>query len=173
MLKWVLGGVGVAAIAAGAFFFMHGHEEHGDDAHDGDHGDMEVVEFGDLEIIDAFVVRGAGTSNTAAAFFIIENDGDEDDRLILADAAIAEAIELHTHIDDNGVMKMRPVPDGFVIPAGGEYALKRGGDHVMFMGLTVDLQEGDEFPLVLEFEKAGEITFNVTVGDAGHEGHNH
>ena len=170
MLKWILGGGAVAAIAAGAFFWMHGHDDHDDH---GDHGDMEVVEHGDLEIIDAYVIRGAGTSDTAAAFFMIENDGDEADRLIMASAGVARAVELHTHIDDNGVMKMRPVDGGFEIPANGEHHLERGGDHVMFMGLTQDLEDGDTFPLTLSFQNAGDITFEVKVGEDGHEGHNH
>lgn len=167
MLKWILGGTGLVAIAAGAFFFLNDHDDHDD------HGDMEVVEFGDLEIIDAYVIRGAGTSDTAAAFFMIENDGTEDDRLIEARADVSRLVELHTHIDENGVMKMRPVENGFAIPAEGMHKLERGADHVMFMGVTEELTDGDTFPLTLVFEKAGEVTFDVTVGEAGHEGHDH
>ncbi|MEM0976873.1 MAG: copper chaperone PCu(A)C [Pseudomonadota bacterium] len=170
MLKWILGGLGVAAIAGGAFFFMHAHDDH--DNHD-DHGDMEVVEHGDLEIIDVFVTLGAGTSDTAAAFFVIENDGDTPDRLIEARSDIARVVELHTHIEENGVMKMRPVENGFDIPANGVRKLERAADHVMFLGVDSELDDGDTFALTLVFENAGEVTFDVEIGEDGHEGHNH
>ncbi|MEO0342315.1 MAG: copper chaperone PCu(A)C [Pseudomonadota bacterium] len=171
MLKWIAGIAGVVVIGAGAFFLMHGHDDHDDDH--GEHGDMDVVAFGDLEIIDAYVLPNTGSAPTAAAFFIIENDGSEDDRLIAASANVSALVELHTHIEEDGIMKMRAVEDGFSIPAGDEVKLKRGGDHVMFMGVEEQLADGDTFPLTLTFEKAGALTFEITVGEAGHEGHDH
>ncbi len=41
--------------------------------------------------------------------------------------------------------------------------LKRGGDHVMFMGLNSAWEQGDLLPLTLVFEKAGEIDLEVQV----------
>ncbi|NCX55288.1 MAG: copper chaperone PCu(A)C [Rhodobacterales bacterium] len=43
------------------------------------------------------------------------------------------------------------------------HALKRGGDHVMFMGLTRSLEHGDKFELTLTFEHAGDVTLTVPV----------
>jgi copper(I)-binding protein len=73
---------------------------------------------------------------------------------------------LHTHLHENGVMKMRPI-DGIVIPAHGMAELKPGGDHVMLMGLKAPLKMGDHFPLVLVLEKAGKIPVMVKVGPVG------
>ena len=47
--------------------------------------------------------------------------------------------------------------------AGGSHALKRGGDHVMFMGLSQPFEPGVTVPVVLEFEKAGEIRVEIPV----------
>jgi copper(I)-binding protein len=71
---------------------------------------------------------------------------------------------LHTHkANADGMMQMLHVPEGFVIPAGAEHALARGGDHVMFMGLNTKPAEGDLVPLTLVFEKAGEMQIMVPV----------
>jgi copper(I)-binding protein len=63
-------------------------------------------------------------------------------------------------------MKMMEVEEGFAVPAGGSHALARGGDHVMLMGLTRDLADGDTFPLTLVFEKSGEVVIEVPVDNA-------
>jgi hypothetical protein len=49
------------------------------------------------------------------------------------------------------------------IPAGGTVSLERGGYHVMFMGLTGKLTEGEMHKATLIFEKAGrvEIEFQI------------
>ena len=80
---------------------------------------------------------------------------------------IAERVELHTHkAGSDGVMQMLHVPEGFEIPAGGSHALARGGDHVMFMGLTERPAEGAVVSVVLTFERAGEMTVEIPVDNA-------
>lgn len=102
-----------------------------------------------------------------AAFMVIENHGTEDDRLVDAASDIAQKVELHTHkAGADGVMQMLHVPEGFVIPAGGEHGLQRGGDHVMFMGLNERPAEGTSVPVTLTFEKAGEIVVEIPVDNS-------
>lgn len=60
-------------------------------------------------------------------------------------------------------MKMMHVEEGFAIPAGETYMLKRGGDHVMFMGLTEDMLQGGSVSVTLTFEQAGDIVIDVPV----------
>jgi copper(I)-binding protein len=43
------------------------------------------------------------------------------------------------------------------------HALKRGGDHVMFMGLTRSLEHGDMIEVTLTFEHAGDVTMTVPI----------
>lgn len=58
--------------------------------------------------------------------------------IIGADAPFAQAVELHTHeMSDDGKMAMRKV-DAFPVPANGDHALVRGGDHMMFFGVQPD-----------------------------------
>lgn len=119
---------------------------------------------GDIMIKDAYVRSSTPTSVTGAAFLILMNQGDADDRLISAASDVAGRVELHTHKQDaNGVMKMMEVEEGFPVPAGGMHQLKRGGDHIMFMGLTDPLVQGEEISITLTFEKAGEMEVKIPV----------
>ncbi len=106
-----------------------------------------------------------------AAFMVVHNMTDEDDRLIDVRSDAAQRVELHTHIaGEDGVMKMVHVEEGFAIPAASEIMLERGGKHVMFMGLNGAWKAGDAIVLTLVFEKAGEITIEIIVGDAPTDG---
>ncbi|MEL6233993.1 MAG: copper chaperone PCu(A)C [Pseudomonadota bacterium] len=96
-----------------------------------------------------------------AAFMIIRNTGAAD-RLIAARADIARRVELHTHLEENGVMKMREVI-AIDLPTDSEVELKRGGLHVMFMGLSDPMEDGERFPLTLVFQSGDEVTIDVPV----------
>jgi copper(I)-binding protein len=104
----------------------------------------------------------AGAS-VGVGYLAIKNGGDEPDRLLSANAAIAGQTEIHHTTMADGVMRMRPVPDGVPVPAKGTVMLEPNGYHFMFMGLTRPLKEGDAFPAKLTFERAGnvEVTFHV------------
>lgn len=106
----------------------------------------------------------ASNKMAGAAFMEIVNHSDQDDRLVDVRADVAKRVQIHTHKeDDNGVMKMVHVEEGLAIPAGATHLLQRGGDHVMFMGLTHELQDGEVIPVTLVFEQAGEVTVEITV----------
>ncbi|MGL6070681.1 copper chaperone PCu(A)C [Craterilacuibacter sp.] len=100
-----------------------------------------------------------------AAYFMLENKGKTADKLIAASTPRAQKAELHTHIHDNGVMRMREVQGGVAVPAGQTIKFAPGGLHVMLLGLNSPLVKGEHFPLTLKFEKAGEVKLDVVVED--------
>ncbi len=103
-------------------------------------------------------------TGSGAVFFVMHNASGHDDVLVATRSDVAEKVELHSHkMDGNGVMQMSRIEGGIPLAAGADHALKRGGDHVMLMGLKTPMKDGDSFPLTLVFETAGEITFDVTV----------
>jgi copper(I)-binding protein len=119
---------------------------------------------GGMMVQDAYARVSTKMSASGAAFMQIMNHTGADDRLVDARSDVAERVELHTHLSDaNGVMKMVHVEEGFAIPAGETHMLKRGGDHVMFLGLKESLHHGDVVSLTLVFEKAGEVSVEVPV----------
>ena len=109
--------------------------------------------------------RSNGTANGAGAVFLtLQNTGTADDRLLSVTTDAAQMAELHSHTQDaNGVMTMGAIEGGIALPAGGSHALARGGDHIMLMGLTRALNQGDSVDLALTFEKAGTLTITVPV----------
>ncbi|MDA7427443.1 copper chaperone PCu(A)C [Primorskyibacter aestuariivivens] len=118
----------------------------------------------DITIKDPYARASTMMSKSGAIFMTIVNAGDSDDRVIAASVDVAEKAELHTHKEDaNGVMRMMELEEGFAVPAGGMHMLKRGGDHVMMLGLTRALEQGDMITLTLTLENAGEITVDVPV----------
>jgi copper(I)-binding protein len=106
---------------------------------------------------------------TGAGFMTIRTAGPAADRLVAARAAIARVVELHTHVRDGDVMRMRPVP-AIDVPAGGTVMLQPGGLHLMLIGLTASLEQGATVPVTLVFERAGEIAVELRVESAGARG---
>lgn len=118
----------------------------------------------DIMVQDPYARSSAMMATSGAAFMQIMNHGETDDRLIGAASPVAEMVQLHTHKEDeNGVMRMLHVEEGFPVAAGETLMLARGGNHVMFMGITEPFEQGDTIPLTLTFEKAGDITVEVPV----------
>lgn len=122
---------------------------------------------GDIAVSDAWSRASAGMARAGAGFMTITNGGAEADRLVAAAApAVSETAELHTHIKDGDVMRMRQV-EAIEVPAGQAVTLQPGGLHVMLMSLKAPLQDGQTFDLTLTFEKAGTLTVPVAVKAAG------
>ena len=102
-------------------------------------------------------------AHSAVVYVTLENTGNASDRLVAASTPVAGRAELHTHIHDGNVMRMREVKSIEVGPHA-KVRLQPGGLHVMLMGLTQPLVEGRSFPLTLNFEHAGSVEVQVTVG---------
>ncbi|WP_300035822.1 copper chaperone PCu(A)C [uncultured Roseobacter sp.] len=119
---------------------------------------------GDIVITDAYARVSRPNAPTGAAFMMIRNAGSTDDRLVSVTSDVAKRVELHTHKDQgDGVMKMTELEDGIILPAGAAHMMKRGGDHVMFMGIEMPLEQGSEVIVVFTFEKAGEVSVTIPV----------
>jgi copper(I)-binding protein len=118
----------------------------------------------DIVISDAYARASRPNAPTGAAFLVIENNGSDADRLVAAQSGAAQRVELHTHVDlGDGVMKMTEIEGGIEIPAGGTHVMRRGGDHVMLMGLTKSLEQGGEIAVTLTFEQAGTVEVVIPV----------
>ena len=131
---------------------------------------------GDLTIVHA-TSRPAMAGRPGVVYLAIVNDGADADRLLGARAPGFRAAELHESYEEGGVSKMRRV-EALHIPAGETALLEPGGLHLMLLGGEQALKAGAEFPLVLMFERAGEVELPVMVEDItggaqgqGHSGH--
>jgi copper(I)-binding protein len=93
----------------------------------------------------------------------IQNDSDEEDRLLGGSTPLAQCVELRRAFLVNGRRETAPVPEGIVIPAQTIMTLEPGKSHVALVGLRTDLVQGETFPLTLRFERAGEVTVTARV----------
>jgi copper(I)-binding protein len=74
---------------------------------------------------------------------------------------------LHHHVQEDEVMKMRPLEGGLALPVGHDVSLAPGGIHIMMMGLESPLEEGARHPLTLGFEQAGTLETSFVVRAVG------
>lgn len=112
-------------------------------------------------------------AKVGGGYLSIENTGTVADRLVSVSASFSGRVEVHEMAVANGIMTMRPLDAGLVIPAGGKVELKPGGFHIMFMDLKQPLKQDERLKGVLTFEKAGpvEVEFKVeSIGAKGGEG---
>jgi periplasmic copper chaperone A len=122
----------------------------------------DMAKVGDITIQAPWVRASFGNAPNSAAYMTLETVGAAPDRLIGGSTPVAERVELHTHIMEGGVAKMRPV-EGIEVAPGAPTVLKPGGLHLMLSGLTQKLEAGTAIPLTLQFEHAGEVTLEVPV----------
>ena len=118
--------------------------------------------LGELKIEHPWARASAGAAANGAAYMSIATSGTAADQLVKAASPVADKVELHTHILDGDVMRMRPV-SGITVNVGEPAVLRPGGLHVMLIGLKEPLKQGSQFPLTLTFEKAGTVTVQVEV----------
>jgi copper(I)-binding protein len=119
-----------------------------------------------VEIDKAWARATAPGAPVAGGYLTIRNRAPTPDRLVGASSTSAARIELHVHIKDGEVMKMRQV-SAYDVPANGSFELKPGGAHLMFVQIARPFKEGDRIPVKLKFEKAGEVSVEFAVGRLG------
>ena len=104
-----------------------------------------------VTVQDPYVRLAPPNAPATGAFMVIKNNGDKDVKVLKADNPVSKVTELHTHLHEGGVMKMRPV-SAIEVKAKGEAVLKPGGLHVMMIDLKAPMKEGDIVPITLTFD---------------------
>ncbi len=141
--------------AAAALMACSGQDNHAGHNHD------EGIVISAARVLPPFPGR-----DISAGYFEITNHSHKDDRLIAASSPISETVEIHTHNEVDGVMKMRRV-DGVDLPAGQSVMFKPGGYHLMFF--KTKLAEGQtDVSVTLTYETAPPVTIIVPL--EGHDG---
>jgi copper(I)-binding protein len=130
--------------------------------------------FGQVEVSDAWMRATAPGQKTAAGYMTIRNKSAQPERLVGGSSQAAAKLETHVSIQDGDIMRMREVK-AYDIPAKGSFELKPNGSHLMLVDLKRPLKEGDKVPVVLKFEKSGEVKvdFEVRPLVSAHKEHSH
>ena len=103
---------------------------------------------------------------TAVIYLTVVNSSASDDELLGGSSPVAETLQFHSSMDDNGVMKMRALTT-IDVAAGASVALKPSSTHLMLLHLKHPLTGGQTFPITLTFKVAGTINVEVVVGTVG------
>lgn len=115
-----------------------------------------------ISVQDPYVRLAPPNAPATGAFMVIKNNGDKDVKVLKADNPVSNVTELHTHLNEGGVMKMRPLA-AIDIKAKGEAVLKPGGMHVMMINLKAPMKEGDMVPITLTFADGSSKQFDARV----------
>ena len=127
--------------------------------------------FSQVEIDGAWSRATPPGAKIAAGYLTIRNAGAAD-KLISASSPAAEKVEPHITVKDGDVSRMREV-NGYAVPAKGTVELTPGGSHLMLVNIKAPLKAGEKVPLVLRFEKAGEVKTELAVRPLGTTGQEH
>jgi hypothetical protein len=104
-----------------------------------------------ISVVDPYVRMAPPGAMATGAFMVLKNNGDKDVKLVKAANPASKLTELHTHINEGGVMKMRPVA-AIDIKAKGEALLQPGGLHVMLIDLKEPMKDGEKIAITLGFD---------------------
>ncbi len=132
-----------------------------------------------LTIDHPYVREMPPRAQVGAGYMTVINDGQEDERLMGIESAVAERTELHQSKTEDGIARMRALEEGLNIPAGQTVKLGDDGTHAMFIKPKSPFKIGESFDGVLIFEKAGRVpvVFKVEglgaepAKESGHNGH--
>lgn len=117
-------------------------------------------------MIGSATARASATpaAKAGGVYFTLMNHGAGADRLLSVTTEVAGRAELHESAVQEGVATMRRL-DAIDLAPGSMVSLAPGGIHLMLFDLKAPLRKGERFPMTLTFEKAGEMTVEVNVGD--------
>ena len=104
-----------------------------------------------VQVSDAWVRATVPGQPSSGAFMTVTADSDS--KLLRVASPVAKDVQIHEMSMKDDVMRMGPV-DSITLPAGTPVKLDPDGYHVMLMGLTGQIKEGDQVPLTLTVENA-------------------
>lgn len=120
-------------------------------------------------VIKAGWVRAHLPDRPAAGYFELSNHG-EADTLIAAKSPAFKTVEIHTHIMEDGVMRMRKL-ERLDISAHHSLQFKPHGLHLMLFDPIQPLNKGSNVEVTLVFETAGEVPVTLQVGQREKNSH--
>ena len=116
---------------------------------------------GSLRIEQAWARETPPGATVGAAYLRIVNGGAAD-VLRGASTPVARHVELHSSTVENGIMRMRPLPE-LAVPAHQTVVFKPGTLHMMLIDLVRPLKAGERVHLTLMFRDAGSVSVDVPV----------
>lgn len=118
----------------------------------------------ELAVTNAFARANVPGSQTTAAYMLTENLSDKKVRIVGVHSDVAEHAELHSHTMAGDTMQMRHL-DHIDVPAGETVRFAPNGYHIMLIGLSKRLKEGETITIQLKFEDGSTQDIQADVKD--------
>lgn len=112
----------------------------------------------EFTISDVWAKQSIPGAENGAAYFTITNNSSEALHLVGANTDVARAVEVHEHIHEQDVMRMRRVGELEIEP-NKTITFAPGGLHLMMFGIKEPLTPGQTFEIQLLFK--GEETKSI------------
>jgi copper(I)-binding protein len=125
-----------------------------------------------VQINDTYARAMPPGQTNSAAFMTLTNDATNDHALVAAECDASAVTELHTHLMEDGMMKMRRL-EKIDLPAGETIRLQPGGLHLMLIGLKGQLSAGEDVAITLVFEDGSRSALTVPVKGVQETMHHH
>jgi copper(I)-binding protein len=117
------------------------------------------AESASLIVSDARSREPAEGQTRGVVYVSVANPTDNDITIVSATSPTSDQVELHdTTMADDGAMSMAEAPEGFTVPAGGEFVFEPGGPHIMLLDIdaatypeTVDVTLSFDNDITIEF----------------------
>ncbi len=117
--------------------------------------------FADVAITDAWARASILASRPGAVYLTLQ--AGPADILLSVSTPLANAAMIHSvEAGEDGIARMGALAT-LPLSAGAIVTMAPGDMHIMLMGLTQKLVEGESFPVILTFEKTGEVTVEVPI----------
>ncbi len=124
--------------------------------------EMKHAKASDIQAHMTWVRAVPPVAKTTAAYMMLHNYSQQDDRLIAIESPVSEVVEMHATEVSDGIMKMTKIQD-VVVPAKGHIMFEPAGNHIMLINLKQPLKVGSMIPVTLVFEHHGRIDMQLVV----------
>jgi len=119
-----------------------------------------------LNVVSGHIVMGATDDRPAVGYFRVQG-GPQPVQLVAVTSDLAQRVEMHESVRENGVVTMKPLARADV-PAKGELVFKQGGKHLMIWGINGAAVRAGKLPMAFVFtNNANErILFDMVIKPA-------
>ena len=102
-----------------------------------------------LNVVSGHIVMGATPDRPAVGYFRVQG-GPQPVQLVAVTADLAQRVEMHESVKENGVVTMKPLTTA-TVPAKGELEFKPGGKHLMIWHINGAAVRAGKLPMQFVF----------------------
>jgi len=123
-----------------------------------------------LNVVSGHIVMGATPDRPAVGYFRVEG-GPVPVQLVAVTADLAQRVEMHESVKENGMVTMKPLNSADV-PAKGELVFKQGGKHLMIWHINPAAVRAGKLPMAFVFTNNNNdrILFDMPIKEAAASG---